>query len=152
MVNSRAKGLTAERTAANYFRRFPEWPNARRSVAAGWSTTTTEHQDEGDLIGVNPLCVQVKNLARPLAGKLLADVWLETCAQALTDNREPVILEKRSGHADPASWWLHLAGRFYVELVTGRRQFMTSNHLVRVELGHVVDDLRILARKGIDTH
>lgn len=146
MVNSRAKGIKGERDVALYFRQFPEWPKARRLVAAGWRNGSTEHQDEGDLAGVEPFCIQAKNLARPLTGQLLINTWRETCAQAVAGNRHPIIIEKRAGSADVGRWWAHLSSRFYVALLLGREHLVFSDHLVRVELGDVIGDLRQWAR------
>lgn len=146
MVNSRAKGLKGERDIANYLRRFPEWPEARRRVAAGWSNGKSEHQDEGDLIGTDPFCVQSKALARPLTGKLLTDTWRETVTQAVANNLHPIIVEKRTGTADVGRWWAHLGCRLYVQLLTGRPQLVLADHLVRVELGDIIDNMRMLAR------
>lgn len=152
MVNSRAKGIKGELDVAGYLRSFPEWPTARRSVAAGWSNGSTEHQDEGDLVGTPGLCFQVKNLARPLTGKMLIDTWRETAAQAFVGNRHPIIVEKRVGSADVGRWWAHLSSRFYVELITGWRQFVPTEHLVRVELGDIIVSLRMWTREQVDTH
>lgn len=146
MASSRAIGVKGERDVAVYFRQFPEWPNARRRVAAGWRNAHTQHQDQGDLADVEPFCVQVKRLSRPLVGKLLTDTWHETCAQAVAGNRHPIIVERRVGHADVGRWWTHLSSRFYVMLLTGREQLVLSEHLVRVELGDLIHDLRQWAR------
>jgi hypothetical protein len=157
MVNSRDKGAKGERDAAGYFRAFgPPWQDARRLVAAGWSNGSTSSPDRGDLTGLPGLCVQVKNMARRLEGKLLADVWAQTCAQARAagDNPMPLILEKRTGCADVCRWWLWLNTDSYVRLVTGRWGWVAHPHLVRVELGDLVDDLRLysLEKLPVDTH
>ena len=146
MANSRAIGVQGERDVAKYFRQFPEWPKARRLVAAGWRNGSTEHQDEGDLAGVDPFCLQVKRLSRPLTGKLLTDVWDATCTQAMAGNRHPIIIERRAGHAEVGRWWAHLSSRLYVTVLTGREQLVLSEHLVRVELGDLIHDLRQWAR------
>lgn len=145
MVNSRTKGLTAERAVANYFKVHVS-PDARRSVATGWSNGSTEHQDLGDIDGVPGLCLSVKNLARRLEGKLLADTWTEVCRQALPNLYTAIIIEKRAGTTDVGKWWAHLSSSFYVELLTGRRQLVLNHHLVRVELGAIIDDLRLWCR------
>lgn len=143
-INSRAKGLTAERAVANYLVAQGEpWLEARRSVATGWSTKSTEHLDEGDIAGTPGLCFQVKNLARPLSGKLLIDTWRETQDQARPDTRVPLIIEKRAGSADVGRWWLHTGCRWYVRMVTGAWRWTGSPHLVRVEVGDVINDLRL---------
>lgn len=147
-VNSRAKGVTAEQQLAAYLRAFGEpWSDARRSVSAGWRNGDARQPDRGDLTGVPGLCVQAKNLKRPLVGKLLADTWHEVRDQAVAaGGLIPIIVEKRTGSADPGRWWLWMSAADYVEVIVGRRQFVAAPHLVRVELGDVVSDLRIYSR------
>jgi len=160
MVDSRGKGIKGERDSAAYFRAFGHpWQDARRLVSTGWSNGSTSSPDRGDLTGLPGLCVQVKNMARRLEGKLMADVWHATKQQASIDGlgRMPLILEKRAGSADVGRWWLHLASYDHVRLVTGRVMWVPSSHLVRVELGDVVNDLRLYSLErssamGVDTH
>lgn len=145
-INSRAKGLTAERAVARYFVEHGR-PDAKRSVATGWSNGTTESSDVGDIIGVPGFAVQVKSLARRLEGKLLADTWREATAQAgalSTLTRivcTPLIIEKRSGSADVGRWWLHTSSGIYARILLGRPALVLNLHLVRVELGDVIGDL-----------
>jgi hypothetical protein len=95
------------------------------------------------------LCLQVKALARPLTGKLLADTWVATYDQAealsLDTGRRhyPVIIEKRAGAADVGRWYAHLSSGFYVEVVVGRPQLILQPHLVRVELGDLMPHIRM---------
>lgn len=152
MVNSRAKGIGAERAVANYliFCDPVLWSGARRKVASGWSNGKTEYQDEGDVAGTPGLCFQVKNMARPLVGRLLDDIWSDTRAQALRGNRVPIIIEKRAGCADVGQWWAHLDNRFYVELLTGApRLVMADLHLVRVAFRDIVRPLRLWSRAKV---
>lgn len=146
VVNSRTKGIQqGEQPAARYFKsQGPPWQDARRSVAAGWSNATTEFQDTGDLTGLPGLCVQVKALKKPLVGKELADVFAETERQAAASGPGvvPLILEKRAGTTDVGRWWLWLTSDVYVRLVTDRWVWLPEPHLVRVELGAVIGDLR----------
>lgn len=146
MVNSRNKSIKqGEQPAARYFRaQGPPWQDARRLVAAGWSNSVTESQDAGDLTGLPGLCVQVKALKKPLVGKALADVFAETERQAAAcgSGVVPLILEKRAGTTDVGRWWLWLTSAVYVRLVTGRWAWLPEPHLVRVELGAVIGDLR----------
>lgn len=146
-INSAAKGRAAERDVVTYLK-AQGWPDARRSVATGFSNGVTESQDVGDILGVPGFCLQVKNMARRLEGKLLLDVWQETQRQAAELTRlsgvyaTPVIVEKRAGQAFVSRWWLHMASRSYVRMLTGRWQLVTALHLVRVEVGDVIGDLR----------
>jgi hypothetical protein len=146
MVNSRAKGIRAEQAVARYFQ-AAGCIEARRLVAAGWRNGATSAPDLGD-VAVDGLAVQVKNLAKPLVGKALSDVWADTMAQAAAgrDDRRPILIEKRTGTADVGRWWLWLASEFYLELLTGRTQLVLHDHLVRVELGSVIGDIRIWIR------
>jgi len=153
MVNSRAKGIGAEQSVARYFRDVAGCPDARRSVAAGWRNGSTSSPDRGDIDGVPGLCVQVKNLARPLIGKLLADTWAETLDQAAQGDRRPMIIEKTRS-SDVGCWWAHIDARFYVELVTGRPQLILHNHLMRTLLGDLMPSLRLWIHSvnRVDTH
>lgn len=147
-VNGRTKGLTAERAVANYLK-AQGWPDAKRSVATGWSNGSTESGDIGDILGVPGFAVQVKNLKGGLTGKALDDVYQEALAQAVSLARitgrdsAAIIIEKRAGTADVGRWWAHLSNRVYLRALTGRWQFTTRHHLVRVQLGDVIGDLRL---------
>lgn len=147
VINSRAKGIKGEQDLSRYLRSFGDpWLNARRLVSAGWSNGSTSQPDRGDLTGTPGLCVQSKNLARPLTGKLLADTWHEVRAQAVAvgvPDLVPLIVEKRTGAADPGRWWCWMSAADYIAVVAGRRMWVAAPHLVRVELGDVVNDLRI---------
>lgn len=150
-VNSRDIGAKGELSVAKYFREQggPLCWAARRRVATGWRNEHTEFADHGDIAGVPGLCLQVKALARPLIGKLLTDTWVATVAQSAALSLElgspvrPMIIEKRRGTADVGQWWAHLAAPFYVELVTGHAQLVLRDHLVRVELGALMPDVRL---------
>lgn len=148
MVNGRTKGLTAERAVANYLKAHG-WPDARRSVATGWSNGSTESGDVGDILGVPGFAVQVKNLKSGLTGKALDDVYQEALAQCCALARltgqdcAAVIVEKRAGTADVGRWWAHLSNRVYLRALTGRWRFTSGHHLVRVQLGDVITDLRL---------
>lgn len=148
MVNGRTKGLTAERAVANYFK-AQGWPDAKRSVATGWSNSSTESGDVGDILGVPGFAVQVKNLKSGLTGKALDDVYQEALAQAVSLTRltgrdsAAIIIEKRAGTADVGRWWAHLSNRTYLRMLTGRWQFTAGHHLVRVQLCDVIGDLRL---------
>ncbi len=139
MVNSRDKGIRAELDVAKYLA-ANGLPDARRSVATGWSNATTEYQDAGDITGTPGLCFQVKNRAQPLVGKLLDDTWAETVRQA--GDRMPLIVEKRAGTADPGAWWLYTTSAWYVHLLVGvSREWFDPDALVRARLGDVIEYL-----------
>jgi hypothetical protein len=150
MVNSRAKGIDrGERPAARYFAaQGPPWDNTRRAVGAGWSNGTVGELDKGDIL-LPGLCVQVKNLAKPLTGKALDDVMAATQLQAEQTGRMPLLLEKRQGSADVGRWWLWMWNVDYVRVVTGRAAWIPNQHLVRVSLGDIVDDLRTFSRESL---
>ena len=145
-INGAVKGKTAERDVANYLKAHGI-ETARRSVSTG----TIHTPDRGDIDGVPGFAIQVKNLARRLEGKLLADVWREACQQAVAMAQQsrasgieavsPVIVEKRAGSSDVGRWWIHMSDRVYVRMITGRWQWVgPSLHLVRVEVGDVIGD------------
>ena len=143
-INSRAKGLQAERDLANYLK-ANGLTEARRSVATGHAALA----DSGDIAGVPGFAIQSKNLARRLEGKLLTDTWHATVRQAAELSRQqhgddvrPIIIEKRAGTKDVGRWWLHTDSGIYIRMITGRWQWTgsSSSHLVRVEVGDVIGD------------
>lgn len=144
-INGAVKGKTAERDVANYLKAHGI-ETARRSVSTG----TIHTPDRGDIDGVPGFAIQVKNLARRLEGKLLADVWHDACRQSVAMAQQtpafgaptccPVIIEKRAGSADVGRWWLHLGALEYVRMITGRWSFIMVPHLVRVEVGDIIGD------------
>lgn len=141
-INSRDKGLTAERAVANYLKAHG-LSDARRSVSTG----TVHTADRGDIDGVPGFAVQVKNLARRLEGKLLTDTWHAACRQALSMSDQTgrycsaMIVEKRAGSADVGRWWLHTSSVTYLHMITGRNSwFGWGPHLIRVETGDVISD------------
>lgn len=140
MVNSRDKGLKAERDLVRYLK--PWFPKARRLVSTGWSTETGEHQDEGDIAGTPYLCWQVKNQARPLVGKALGDVWEETRVQAKATGSVPLLAVKRAGTADVGRWTLYMSSWCYLDMMIGtfRRD---SDHLLSMDLGDVIEHLSV---------
>ncbi len=148
-INGRVKGLTAERAVANYLK-ANGFPDARRSVSTG----TIHTPDRGDIDGVPGFAVQVKNLARRLEGKLLADTWdavvlqsISMTAQTGVESR-PVVIEKRAGTTDVGRWWLHTDSGIYVRMITGRWQWTGVNfHLVRVEVGDVMREWSAWSRE-----
>jgi hypothetical protein len=143
-INGRTKGLQAERDVANYLKAHG-LTEARRSVVTGHATLA----DAGDIAGVPGFAIQVKNLARRLEGKLLADTWAETCTQATELGIQqrsgtvmrPVIIEKRVGSADVGRWWLHTDVGILVRMTTGVWRWSPSAAaLVRIEVGDVIGD------------
>lgn len=142
-INGAVKGKTAERDVANYLKAHGI-ETARRSVSTG----TIHTPDRGDIDGVPGFAIQVKNMARRLEGKLLADVWQDVTRQAVamaeqtrTVSACPVIIEKRASTADVGCWWLHMSGPVYTRMMTGRWWwFGPRHHLVRVEVGDVIGD------------
>lgn len=59
-TSNRRRGLDAERAVANYLQAMG-FPDARRAVAAGWTTNTTNNPDPGDIAGVPGCVISVKN-------------------------------------------------------------------------------------------
>lgn len=149
-INSRRKGITAEQAVARYFVAHG-LPDAHRAVAAGWRNGSTQRGDQGDVAGVPGFAVQVKNVAKPLVGQRLADVWRETCEQAVRAGGEPLLVEKRPGTANVGQWWLYIGSTLYIRLVTGQWQWTTGVHLVRVELDSVIEDLVLMSRELAST-
>lgn len=147
---NRDKGLIAERDVARYCRSHG-MPGAERSVSTGWKTGGRSLADTGDIKGVPGVCIQIKNLSKPLAGKALADAMLEVLTQAEAAGAAlPLLLEKRSGHASPGEWWAHLPGYLFAGLAFGLDPYsgpcVWSMFPVRIEFHHIVDRVAAFSR------
>lgn len=149
MVNSRSKGIRGEQDLARYLRaQGHPFEDAQRRVHAGWSNAHTDSQDRGDLQDTPGLCFQVKNQERPLIGAQLESVWRDVRDQA-RPGELPIIVEKRTGQSDPARWYAWLSASDYIAVVVGQRCFVSAPHLVRVELGDIIDALRLHAKTQV---
>lgn len=142
---NRDKGLKAERDVAKYFRAAGAL-GVERSVSTGWDTGTRKLADVGDLKGLPGITVQIKNLAKTLAGKALTDAMAETETQRAASG-EPLglLVEKRAGHASPGEWWAHLPANIHAALIGGydphTGPLAEHTYPVRTELCHITDHL-----------
>lgn len=114
---NRDKGNTSERDLAKYLRTW--YPAAERSVAAGFKTAAdpSRGHDRGDIrdayVPEHPIVWQVKNVTASypngLAGKALVQFLAATRQQRDAAGAQlGLLVEKRSGHASPAVWFVHL--------------------------------------------
>jgi hypothetical protein len=136
-INSRDKGLTAERHLANWLV-AQGWPDARRSVATGWETKGRKQQDQGDIAGTPGLCFQLKNVARtPDEGSELKGWFADTEAQAGPD-RMPLLVVKRAGFSKPHDWWVWVRADWLVDITVGiPHELVPERWWSRVQLGRL---------------
>lgn len=143
---NRDKGLKSERDVARYFR-DAGIATAERRVVTGWHRTDRSDPDLGDIKGVPGICVQVKNYAKPLTGKLLEDAMNETMTQCLASGDAlPLLIEKRTGHASPGEWWAWMPAHILGALLFGIDPYRGEQHdwftaPVRIELQHISSHL-----------
>lgn len=149
-VNSRNKGLTAERQLANYLV-SEGWPDARRSVSTGWTTKGRKYQDQGDIAGTPGLCFQLKNVANPPNEGAELTTWFRDATDQALPDRLPLLVVKRLGRSDPADWHLWVRVHVLIELEIGMpHEIIPANYRVRVELGRVIDKLLTYSRSRED--
>ncbi len=127
--SNRDKGNTTERDLAKWLRTW--YPEAERSVAAGFKVASDSGrgQDRGDIrdacVPEHPIVWQVKNVTgshpNGLAGKALVQ-FLVACRQQRDAAKAELglLVEKRSGHASPAAWFVHLDARELAALIYRR--------------------------------
>ncbi len=107
-----------ERDVADAFRRHG-WPDADRRVVTGYAAPTRARRDEGDLRGVDPLCVQVKS--GDVSDADIPAMMAELTEQAITARADcGVLVVRRARKADPLRWWAYLSAGDFRHLVLGR--------------------------------
>ena len=141
-TTSRRKGATAEVALANYLQRNG-WPEARRAVVTGYRNGDTEIADPGDVRGTAGIVWSVKNYAEDQVNKRI-DQWMREldAMNGLGDQLGglPLLVVKRAGQANPASWWCYLRLRWLDELRGIRPDRIDAEqHPVRLELATTVE-------------
>jgi hypothetical protein len=147
---NRNKGLWYERDVAGYCR-DNGMPDAERKIATGFRTKDRTSPDLGDIRGVPGVCIQAKYLAKPLAGKALADTMAETRAQADASGAALyLVIEKRHGHANVGESWAHMPANLFASLITPQCPYTGPlagfTFPVRVELRHIVHHIAEFSR------
>lgn len=131
---SRNKGAKAERDLVAYLRTVG-FGGAERAVRTGYRTTDRVSADPGDVTGLGPIIVSMKDCAVEELAKWLAE--LDAMQGREFDVR--LLIHKRSGKADPARWWCWMRTRILLRLID--ESYFAAGHYdapVRMELGHVV--------------
>lgn len=142
---NRDKGLGYERDVATYCR-DNGMPGAERRVATGFRVKDRASADLGDIRGIPGICIQAKYLAKPLAGKALADVMAEASMQAEAAGAALyLVVEKRHGHANVGDSWAHLPSNLFVALAFGvdpyDKLWVDYTYPVRTELRNIITHL-----------
>lgn len=163
MNANRDKGIRAERDLAKYLRRW--FPTAERSVAGGFKSTgggtvVRESQDRGDIRDAHlphwPIVWQCKDVVKThpkgLANQALVDLLQDTRRQRDAAGATcGLLVEKRAGHADPRTWFVHLDARELAAIGYGRwmvfRGIPATERGVPVRL-ELADLMTLLERYG----
>lgn len=147
-ATSRRKGNSAEVALANHLQRCG-WPEARRAIVTGYRNRNTQVADPGDIRGTPGLVWSCKNVARDQVDRHI-DQWMRELdnMNGLGDQLGgvPLLVVKRSGHADPARWWCYLRLHWLDELRGIQPERLDhAEQPVRLELATVVE---LLAHAG----
>lgn len=107
--NTRAIGADTERRVARYFR-DEGWAGAERRIRTGYRTASRTVADQGDLMGLPGLCVQIKSLRPQTAAEAATRLWLiETEAQREASGAVlGLLVVRRWGTDDVGRWWVFL--------------------------------------------
>jgi hypothetical protein len=116
-TNTRNVGAETERHAARYFR-DEGWAGAERRIRTGYRTATRTVADQGDLMGLPGLCVQVKSLRDKRAGRdpnapmeLMVDTWLHETEEQREASRAALgllVVRRWTAGSDVGRWWCFL--------------------------------------------
>jgi len=153
--NSRTIGADTERLVAGYFRQ-QGWAGAERRIRTGYRTAERTVADQGDLLGLPGLCVQVKSLRPATAAEAATRVWLaETEAQREASRAVlGLLVVRRWGTTDVGRWWCFLDLAELQGLLAGTLGGNVHPQLhgrpVRLELRDVVALLRWQGWGGTD--
>lgn len=141
---NRRKGHDAERAACRWLR-DNGFPGAERSVRAGFTAHDRSIADLGDITGVPGIVFQVKDVARSDIPK-----WMEETEQQrqAAEADHGLLVQRRRGTADVGKWWVHVTGRTFAVLLTGRQDAPEFECVARVTLAELVP---LLWRAGYGT-
>lgn len=116
-INTRNVGAETERHAARYFR-DEGWAGAERRIRTGYRTATRTVADQGDLMGLPGLCVQVKSLRDKRPGRdpnapmeLMIPTWLQETEEQREASRAVLgllVVRRWTAGSDVGRWWCFL--------------------------------------------
>lgn len=136
------KGKNDERRVAHYLR-FNGFPDAKRTVRAGFRAAGYVSRDEGDICGTPGIAWQIKSTDERRWYQI--PQWLsEASEQKMAAGAfVGILVLKRRGYADPSSWWAWLWLNELAALLPGRggprSQLVNVPHVpVRLQLGDVL--------------
>lgn len=106
-ATNRRKAAKSERDLAAYLR-ANGWPNAERKADPGWKTHNRESADHGDIRGTPHLAWQLKYVTG-MTDREIAQAMDDAATQAVAAGADyGIMVQRRSGKADPADWWAWL--------------------------------------------
>lgn len=101
----RAKGVRAERAVVTWLRTHG-WPHAERAVRTGYTTTSRDSADPGDVIGTPGIVWQITDRGDIDQDAVLTRRLADTEAQRAAAHADiGVLVAKRRGVATPGRWW-----------------------------------------------
>lgn len=116
-TNTRTIGAVTERLAAGYFR-GEGWAGAERRIRTGYRTAERTVADQGDLMGLPGLCVQVKSLRDKRPGRdpnapmeLMVPTWLQETEEQREASRAALgllVVRRWTAGQDVGRWWCFL--------------------------------------------
>lgn len=118
--SNRNRGADAERELVRWLRENG-WPGAERAVRTGYRTSNRVSADPGDVTGTPGLVWQVKYTTRFEWPAVFAANLAETEAQrAAAGADHGLLVQRRPRASDAGKWWVHVTGRSFAVLLTGR--------------------------------
>lgn len=153
--NSRQIGADTERAVAAYFR-DEGWAGAERRIRTGYRTAERTVADQGDLLGLPGLCVQVKSLRPVTAAEAATRLWLAETEQQREASGAALglLVVRRWGTTDVGRWWCWLQTSTLKHLLTGDPEAQLPEGWpdapLRLELRDVVVCLKACGWGGTD--
>lgn len=147
-MTSQDIGKDTERRVATFFRQVG-FAGAERSVRTGFRAAGRDSPDQGDLIGLPGICVQVKSLRPASRAEAQTVNWLAEMESQRRASGASVglLVVRRWGTTDVGRWWCFLFARDLFGMADGFSATLLHSSApllapVRMELSDVVDMMR----------
>ena len=135
-------GKETERMVARYLR-DRGLAGVERTVATGYRTGDRSRADQGDLLGIPGVCVQVKSLRPATRAERQTRAWLAETEQqrAAAGASVGLLVVRRWGTTKPGEWWAFLTTWDLFGMADGfsGQPSLIPRVPVRLELSDVVD-------------
>lgn len=119
---NRDVGAETERRFAAYLRPLG-WPHADRKVNNGWKAGGRESRDCGDIKGTPGLVFQLKRAKAGMTDLEITRALQDAQDQAVAASADlGVLVQRRTGKADPGQWWAYITVWDLHALVVGEQR------------------------------